>query len=115
VVGGIDTSIDVALLVAGGYVYWTVEPDSVHPSQRMFRAAKAGGDQPTFLTDSGGGYIVADDAFVYTIVDWMGNGNGLVSVAQSDGRVSDEQIGGGGSLAGVDDQYVYYEAPGPRR
>ena len=111
VVGSIDTSVDYALLVAGGYVYWTVSPDAVHPSPRMFRAAKAGGDQPAFLTDSGS--IVADDAFVYTIVDWMGNGNGLVSVAQSDGHVSDEQIGGGGNAAGVDDLYVYYEAVGP--
>jgi putative transposase len=33
-----------ALLVAGGYVYWTVGPDGVHPSMRMFRAAKAGGE-----------------------------------------------------------------------
>jgi len=102
VVGGIDTSVDWSLLVAGDYVYWTVA-DSTKPTLLLFRAAKAGGDQPTYLTGTGV-HLVADDAFVYSIVDWMGNGNGLVSVAQSDGRARDEQIGGGGSVAGVDDQ-----------
>jgi len=104
VVGGIDTSVDWSLLVAGDYVYWTVA-DSTKPTLLLFRAAKAGGDQPTYLTGTGV-HLVADDAFVYSIVDWMGNGNGLVSVAQSDGRARDEQIGGGGSVAGVDSACV---------
>ncbi len=111
VVGGIDTSVDYALLVDERYVYWTVERDVGQISPRLFRAAKAGGDQPAFLTTSGL-HIAADAEYVYTIVDWMGNGNGLVRVRKSDGSVSDEQIGGGGEVGGVDDRYVYFVAPG---
>jgi hypothetical protein len=113
VVGGIDTSIDFDLLVDDRYVYWTVQSNGGQLLSRMFRAAKSGGDQPTFLTVTDL-HIVADADFVYTIVDWMGNGNGLVRVAKADGHVTDEQIGGGGGAAGVDGAYVYYVAPGPQ-